>query len=200
MFIVFEGCDGTGKTTQLQLLAEWLTKQDIEVVVTREPGGTEAGEEIREIFFRDDLDGMTELLLIMAARAQHVAKKIRPALRLDNVFVLCDRFSDSTYVYQGCKSVRDHNIEHLNNLACGFTCPDLIFFLDGSYNVCSERIAKRGNSNRFERNGKTFFEETRKAFKERSLLNIGSCVLDADRSIEDVHEDIVNMMKIRMSF
>ena len=128
IFITFEGVEGSGKTTQVQRFAEFLGQN---VVITREPGGTPIAERIRDIFLTaEDITPMTELLLIAAARAQHVDERIRPALAAKQI-VICDRFIDASVAYQGYRGGIDLNLIHqLNRIATGGLTPDLTFVLD----------------------------------------------------------------------
>ncbi|MCK4450849.1 MAG: dTMP kinase, partial [Anaerolineae bacterium] len=133
MFITLEGPDGSGKTTQIRLLAEWLREQDYEVVLTREPGGTDIGDQIRVVLHdprNTAMDARTEILLYSASRAQHVAQRIRPALAAGKI-VISDRYADSTLAYQGYG--RGLNLETLRTItafATGGLMPDLTLYLD----------------------------------------------------------------------
>ena len=133
LFITFEGADGTGKTTQIAKVASWLREQGYEVICTREPGGTKAAERIRELVLDAELtiSHKTETLLYLAARADHIAQLIRPALQAGKI-VLCDRFSDSTFVYQGSgRGVELQTLKMLDDFATSSLHPDLTIVLDG---------------------------------------------------------------------
>ena len=133
LFISFEGADGTGKTTQIERIASWLEKQGYEVVCTREPGGTKAAEKIRALVLDAELamGHKTETLLYLAARADHIKQLIEPALQAGKM-VLCDRFSDSTFVYQGRGRGMDlKTLKMLDDFATGNLHPDLTILLDG---------------------------------------------------------------------
>lgn len=147
-FIVFEGGEGSGKSTQAALLAELLRQKGMEVVETREPGGTPLAEDIRKIFKSVSVSGdlptaRTELLLVMAARAQHVEKTIRPALER-NHWVVCDRFIDSSYIYQGFRGgIEKQEIDQIAQPILGQILPDLTFVLRVSTTAALNRLASR---------------------------------------------------------
>ena len=131
-FISLEGVDGAGKTTHLEYLSDYLVQRQLTVLVTREPGGTNAGEQLRSILLdaTEPIAPLTELLLMFAARAEHVQKVIRPAL-LAGTWVLCDRFTDATYAYQGGgRGIDSWKIEVLERMTQGDLRPDLTFLLD----------------------------------------------------------------------
>ncbi len=168
-FITFEGGEGSGKTTQVRRLAEHLRERGFEVVVTREPGGTPLAEAVREILLDPGLepDALTELFLLEAARHDHVERVIRPALDRGAV-VLCDRFADSSAVYQGLVGgVEASTVERLNRLATGGLEPDLTFVLDVAVEEGLARVARRnggGPANRIDARPETFHAGVRGAF------------------------------------
>lgn len=168
LFISFEGADGTGKTTQIERIASWLEKQGYEVVCTREPGGTKAAEKIRALVLDAELamGHKTETLLYLAARADHIKQLIEPALQAGKM-VLCDRFSDSTFVYQGRGRGMDlKTLKMLDDFATGNLHPDLTILLDGDPEEMAVRRRDRGISDRFELEGLAFQKKIREAFLE----------------------------------
>ena len=168
LFISFEGADGTGKTTQIERIASWLEKQGYEVVCTREPGGTKAAEKIRALVLDAELamGHKTETLLYLAARADHIKQLIEPALQAGKM-VLCDRFSDSTCVYQGRGRGMDlKTLKMLDDFATGNLHPDLTILLDGDPEEMAVRRRDRGISDRFELEGLAFQQKIREAFLE----------------------------------
>lgn len=165
-FISLEGVDGSGKSTQIQTTAAWLKEQGYEVLVTREPGGTATAEKIRKLVLDADvpLQPRTELLLYLAARAQHVAEVIKPALAAGRI-VLCDRFVDSTLVYQGIVRGLDLcRIKELNEFASEELMPALTLLLDADPALLEERRRERGVTDRFEQEGLSFQKKLREGF------------------------------------
>ena len=165
LFIVLEGPDASGKSTQLRLLSEALMAQGIPLVATREPGGTPLGERLRDIVLAADspMNPFTELLLIVGARHEHVEKVIRPTLR-DGKWVLCSRYTLSSLAYQGWGRGLDRDlIRHLNGLATGGLDPDYVFLLDLPPAVAFERTRER---DRFEGEGLEFFTRVRVGYLE----------------------------------
>ena len=165
-FISLEGVDGSGKSTQIQTTAAWLKEQGYEVLVTREPGGTATAEKIRKLVLDADvpLQPRTELLLYLAARAQHVAEVIKPALAAGRI-VLCDRFVDSTLVYQGIVRGLDLcRIKALNEFASEELMPALTLLLDADPALLEERRRERGVTDRFEQEGLSFQKKLREGF------------------------------------
>ncbi len=167
-FITLEGTEGVGKTTNLQFIKTLLQQHGLPVVATREPGGTLLGEKIRQLLLDPDtelLSEQTELLLVFAARAQHLKHVIEPALAQGN-WILCDRFTDATYAYQGGgRNMKASTIEWLENWVQGNLRPDLTLLLDAPVNVGMERAKIRpGEADRFELEGQHFFEHVRRAY------------------------------------
>ncbi|MCY1279295.1 Thymidylate kinase [compost metagenome] len=167
LFITLEGPEGAGKSTNRDYLAERLREHDVEVVLTREPGGTPLAERIRELLLAPSDEPMAadaELLLVFAARAQHLAQVIRPALARGAV-VLCDRFTDATYAYQGGgRGLSEARIAELERFVQGELRPDLTLVFDLPVEVGLARAAARGRLDRFEQEGRAFFEAVRQTY------------------------------------
>ena len=176
-FITFEGIEGVGKSTQAAHAATWLQERGVQVVQTREPGGTPLAEELRALVLEPrerPLSVTVELLMIFAARASHVADKIRPALQRGH-WVLCDRFTDATLAYQGGGSgVNPAWIRQLAKIAHPRLAPDLTFLFDAPPAVAMSRVAGRGNRpDRFETEGAAFFDRVRRAYLELAAREPG---------------------------
>ena len=221
-FITFEGLDGCGKSTQLERLATHLRRAKIDVVSTREPGGTHLGDRIRSILLDSRttcLDIHTELALMFASRAQHVYELIVPALEAGKI-VLCDRFTDSSEAYQGGgRELGSEPVLALHRRLCGGLQPDLTILLDSdvtgsvararrrnlaqtrtrSSDHRSKAVHRRQNEGRFERENQAFFERVHHAYHEiarREPQRVA--VVDARRSIDVVHRNIVNLARERL--
>ncbi len=189
MLISFEGIDGSGKTTQARKLYEFLRSKGKKVSLYREPGGTKAGERVREILLKEDLTPRSELLLFEASRAELVEKKIKNNLK-DGFIVILDRYTLSTLAYQGYgKGIDLKVIEKLNNFATGGIEPDLIFLLDVSVDVALKRKKEK---NRFE--NRAFLERVRKGFLELSKKRKNVFVINGERSEEEVFKDILKAL------
>ena len=190
-FITFEGIEGVGKTTQAALAAEYLQSRGIEVVLTREPGGTPFAEQLRALVLepRERPIGVTaELLLIFAARARHVADRIRPALRRGR-WVLCDRFTDATLAYQGAGSGANAAwIRQLAKIAHPRLAPDRTLLFDAPPGIAMARVADRGNRlDRFEAEGSAFFERVRQGYLDIAAQEPARVrVFDASASLAEV--------------
>lgn len=171
LFITLEGPEGAGKSTNRDYLAARLREHGVDVVMTREPGGTPLAERIRELLLAPSEERMavdTELLLMFAARAQHLAEVIRPALARGAV-VLCDRFTDATYAYQGGgRGLPVERIAILEAFVQGELRPDLTLVFDLPVEVGLSRAAARGRLDRFEQEGQAFFEAVRQAYLQRA--------------------------------
>lgn len=164
VFITFEGVEGGGKTTNIHFIAERLKKEGKQILVTREPGGTDVGEAIRDILLSKKLPAMhqeTELLLMFAARAEHLQKKILPALA-QGVWVLCDRFTDASYAYQGGgRGIEIERIATLERWVQGECRPDYTFLFDLDAKTGLSRAKNRGETDRFEQEDIDFFNRIR---------------------------------------
>ncbi|MBF6623099.1 MAG: dTMP kinase [Pseudomonadales bacterium 32-61-5] len=193
-FITLEGPEGAGKSTNREFIAEYLRERGVDVVLTREPGGTPLAERIREILLAPADEPMasdTELLLVFAARAQHIDQVIRPALARGAV-VLCDRFTDATYAYQGGgRGLALQRIEQLENFVQGDLRPDLTLIFDLKVEIGLSRAAARGRLDRFEQEGLGFFEAVRNAYLDRARQAPARYrVIDAGQPLAAVQRDL----------
>lgn len=201
LFITFEGADGTGKTTQIAKVASWLREQGYEVVCTREPGGTKAAERIRELVLDAELaiSNKTETLLYLAARADHIAQLIRPALEAGKI-VLCDRFSDSTFVYQGSgRGVELETLKMLDDFATSNLHPDLTILLDGEPEELAIRRNARGVVDRFELEGLAFQKKIREAFLalaagEPTRIHIIDAIQSEEKVLNEILADLQRLL------
>lgn len=198
LFITIEGVEGAGKTTSIPIIQEVLSAYNENMVLTREPGGTEVSEAIRETLLSQTLPAMnsdTELLLMFAARAEHLRSKIEPALS-DGKIVLCDRFTDSTYAYQGGgRGIDDSRIKVLEEWTQGTLRPDLTLYFDVDAATGLARTRIRGNSDRFEDEDISFFNRIRDKFHELMLEHPERYrLIDASQSIEIVHHQIRDVL------
>lgn len=166
-FITFEGVEGAGKTTNIDYIAEKIKASGQDILLTREPGGTTLGEAIRELLISKELPEMhrdTELLLIFAARAEHVQKVIIPALN-EGKWVLCDRFTDASYAYQGAgRGIELGKIQQLESLVQGKLRPDMTFLFDLDADIGLSRAQSRGDTDRFEQQHIDFFNRVRNQY------------------------------------
>lgn len=190
LFITLEGPEGAGKSTNREYLAECLRRQGMDVLLTREPGGTPLAERIRELLLMPSDEPMasdTELLLVFAARAQHLAQVIRPALARGCV-VLCDRFTDATYAYQGGgRGLGNERIAVLEQFVQGDLRPDLTLIFDLPVEVGLARAAARGRLDRFEQEGQAFFQAVRQAYLQRAAAEPQRYrIIDAGQSLAQV--------------
>ena len=195
LFITFEGGDGCGKTTQINLLDEYLKKQGYRTLLTREPGARGLGVKLREILLNYDgeVSPTCESFLFLADRAQHVDCIIRPALA-EGVVVLCDRHTDSTVAYQGYGRGLDiDQIHRLNNIATGGLKPDLTIVLDVDVETSQSRVG--AEKDRMESSGIEFFERVRKGFLEIAKNEPERVkVVDSTQSIADIHNQILELV------
>ena len=191
-FITFEGIDGAGKSSHVEWLAEWLQAHGKTVRVTREPGGTELGEKLRTLLLNDPMHLETETLLMFAARREHLAQVIEPALARGE-WVICDRFSDATYAYQGGGRGLDRGkFLILEQWVHGHVQPDLTLLFDLPLDIARERIALASRVlDRFEQERADFHERVRQAYLERAHGNPSRIrVVDANHSLEDIRKTL----------
>lgn len=199
LFITLEGGEGAGKSTNLAYIRQWLQREGHQVVVTREPGGTELGERVRDILLHSKQLHMTpecEMLLMFAARSEHLAKVIRPALAAGKV-VLCDRFTDATYAYQGGgRGLAAERIAAIENWVQVDLRPDLTLLLDVPVEAGRERAGLRGEPDRFERENNDFFTRVRETYLARAQAEPARMrVIDASRTLEQVEQQIGSVLE-----
>jgi dTMP kinase len=193
-FITVEGTEGVGKTTNIQFIKDWLEAKNLAFVSTREPGGTPLAEQIRELLLapRDELVCDTaELLLMFAGRAQHLNQVIEPSLA-EGAWVLCDRFTDATYAYQGAgRNMRQDHISELELIVQGSLRPDLTLILDIPVEIGLKRASERSEPDRFEQEKTEFFQRVRNGYLDIAKHNPDRCVvIDASQSLEAVQREI----------
>ena len=203
-FITFEGGEGTGKSTQVARLVEALRARDLEVLQTREPGGSDGAEEIRNLALNGDAgrwSAMTETLLMFAARSDHLERTIRPALDAGR-WVVCDRFADSSRAYQGVGGgVDEAFIELLDAAVVADDQPDLTLVFDLPVEVGLERAMGRGAAEtRFETKGEAFHQRLRNGFRAIAAAHPERCVvIEAQGSVEAVAERIWAVVQARLA-
>ncbi len=195
-FIVFEGSEGTGKTTQLRLLAQWLRDKDYNVIETLEPGDTDLGKEIRKLLLhkRHSPCPKAELLLYAADRAQHVDRVLQPALQKYNTFVLCDRYQDATLAYQGGgRGFSTEWLMELNRFATGGLIPELTILLDATPQIGLQRASKRSELDRMESEKIDFFCDVVERYREIAKAHPNRYLtLDASSTISDLQSAIAS--------
>jgi dTMP kinase len=202
VFITFEGGEGGGKSTQSKLLADRLESAGMDVLHTREPGGTTGAEQIRELLVKGEAsrwDAMTEILLHMAARRDHVEKCILPALAAGKI-VICDRFMDSTIAYQGYgHGISVDIIRQMHALAIGALQPDITFILDIAPEEGIARANRRNDgNNRYEAMQLAFHQRLREGFRAIAAAQPQRCVvLDATENLQEIHSQILSELKQR---
>ena len=204
LFINFEGIDGSGKTTQLRLLHEYLQKRNIATVIAREPGGTEVGEAIRQILLHSgtqDLRPLSELLLYYASRHQNLWHNILPALERGQ-WVLCDRYADASLAYQGYGRGLDLNfIEQLNQAVVGQRLPNLTFLIDLDPTMALTRARQRNqgrvvDEGRFEMESLNFFERVRQGYLTIARDHPGRFrIVSGNLSVEEAHQEILRLIR-----
>ena len=198
-FITIEGTEGVGKTTNIEFIQGWLLEHDIDFVATREPGGTPLAEQIRQLLLtpgNEKICDSAELLLMFAGRAQHLNQVIEPSLGAGK-WVICDRFTDATYAYQGAGRGMDSSlIKHLEHLVQGALRPDLTLILDIPVEIGLKRASDRSAPDRFEQEQVEFFERVRQGYLNTAKEDPQRCaVIDASQSLEKVQLDIKSVLE-----
>ena len=190
-FITLEGVDGAGKTSHIEFIKKYLTNLKFDFIMTREPGGTELGERLREILLHDEMTPKTETILMFAARNEHIEKVIRPGLT-SGAIVISDRFTDASYAYQsGGKGVEDEEIDVLKDLVQKNLQPDLTFLFDLPVEVSIKRLKKTRKLDKFEKEEKDFHENVRKKYLMIAKNNPKRfSVLNSEKSIDEIQSQI----------
>jgi dTMP kinase len=197
IFITLEGGDGVGKTSHLGVVRKYFEAKGTKVTVTREPGGTPLGESVRSwLLGHGQLSSMSELLLVFAARAQHLEEVILPALELGHV-VVCDRYVDASFAYQGGgRGLSIDFISELERQLPGQRPPDLTLLLDAPVELAAKRAKGRGHLDRFEAEERSFFERVRKAYLQRAeQFPERIRLIDASQPLEAVAETVLATMR-----
>lgn len=197
-FITIEGGEGVGKSSNIAFILSYLKDKNIEVVSTREPGGTIISEKIRDLLLDANNKSMVsdaELLLMFAARAQHLEELIKPSLAQDK-WVLCDRFTDATYAYQGGgRGIPMQRIAELESWVQGELRPDLTILLDVSIEIGMKRASERSEPDRIEQEKNNFFESVRQAYLQMAKDSPQRYrVIDASQALENVQKDIASVL------
>ncbi len=196
-FITFEGIEGCGKSTQVKKLQQYFIDNNIDFVTTREPGGVSFSEQIRNILLsssNNSISAKTELLLNFASRIEHIDKKIKPALKL-NKKVICDRFFDSTFAYQGYAMGLDlSQIELIKKISIGDFAPDITFLIDLPIETACERIKNRSNNNRYDEMSFSFHEKVRQGFLDLANNNSRIFIIDGLQNIDDISNKIIQKL------
>lgn len=190
-FITLEGMDGAGKSTHISSIIELLSARGVEVVSTREPGGTELGERLRELLLHETMHPETETLLMFAARREHIAQVIKPALAR-GACVLSDRFTDATYAYQcGAKGVDASKIELLEHWVQDSLQPDMTLLFDVPVEVSMQRLSAARTPDKFERESADFFTRIRNAYLQRAQQNPARFrVIDSNQPLAEVAKSV----------
>lgn len=191
VFITFEGGEGLGKSTQISLLAKQLRKLGAKVIVTREPGGTPEAEKLRRILKEEPLSPLAEVFVVEASRAEHVEKLIEPALKR-GMIVLCDRFQESTLVYQGLvQGISQKLIQQANRMATSGLSPNRIILLDGG----TQRLRNRSKKDKFDSAGQKFHRDVRKAYLKLAKTSPRWRIFDAEQDRLTLHHKIFQDVK-----
>jgi dTMP kinase len=191
-FVTLEGVDGAGKSTHVAWIAERLRASGHKLLVTREPGGTPLAERLRELVLTEPMEPIAETMLLFAARADHVRREIEPALAA-GTWVLCDRFTDATFAYQGGgKGVPAELIAHLAQVSHAGLLPDLTLVFDCPYEVSRSRLSASGRAlDRFEAEERAFFDRVRAAYRDLAQAEPGRVrIVDGSKSPEEVKVEI----------
>lgn len=200
-FITFEGIDGAGKSTQIAATLDWVRARGLEAVQTREPGGTALGEKLRELLLHDSMHLETEALLMFAARREHLAQVIEPALAR-GAWVICDRFSDATFAYQaGGRGLAAEKFRALESWVHPGLQPDLTFLFDLAPAVAAQRLARgREHADRFEREQRDFFERVRQAYLLRAEQSNGRiAIIDSSQDPQTVCAEVLAQLEARFA-
>lgn len=194
-FITFEGVDGAGKSTHLEWFANALRQRGIDLLLTREPGGTPLGERLREILLNQPMHAETEAMLMFAARREHVEQVIRPALQR-GTWVVCDRFSDASFAYQGGgRGVPLAKLEQLEQWVHADLQPDLTLLFDVPIEVARQRLANNVSLDRFEQERGEFFERVRQAYLARAAkVPQRFAVIHAEKTMPEVQQELAKIV------
>lgn len=201
-FITLEGIEGAGKSTHIEFIKDFFIKHSFEVLHTREPGGTKLGEAIRNTLlstdFQNDISDDAELLLMFAARAQHINEVIKPALEQGKV-VLCDRFTDSSFAYQGGgRGIATEKIQRLKQWVHSDLNPDITLLFDLPVEIGLERAGKRGAADRFESEQLDFFKKVRNQYLQLAKQEPERFhLIDAEKSIDDIQSNLQRLLQNR---
>jgi len=201
--LTLEGAEGVGKSTNIEFITEHLEQRGIEYVLTREPGGTPLAERIRDLLLmvhEEPMSELSELLLVFAARAQHLDKVIEPALAAGK-WVVCDRFTDATFAYQGAgRGLSIETIGQLQSMVQGELRPDLTIILDLDPEIGMQRASNRGELDRFEREQQSFFRSVRQGYLDIAAAEPERClVIDASKPLVDVKLDLLAALEQGLS-
>ena len=189
-FITIEGIDGAGKSTHLEFIQNCLNKKNIQNKLTREPGGTEIGEKLRQLLLHDDMHVGTETMMMFAARHEHLVTVIQPALQ-SNISIICDRFTDASYAYQqGGKGIDKSFVKSLEELVHPNLTPDLTLLFDLDPDTAHSRISNERNLDKFEKQSSTFFNGVRKVYLELAKANSRFLVIDSSQTIDQIQQII----------
>jgi dTMP kinase len=195
-FITFEGIDGAGKSTHINCVAGLLNKAGIRCIVTREPGGTQLGEMLRELLLREDMDVATEALLMFAARREHVVQKILPALE-SGTWVISDRFADASYAYQGSgKGLAWEKLEALESWTLGTFQPDLTLLFDLPAEIAEKRRAAVRAPDKFEQEKADFFLRVQAGYRKRATdYPRRFRLIDSSQSVEAIQAELAQIIQ-----